>query len=242
MNWLARTELLIGEKNVERLRNSHVMVAGLGGVGAYAAEQLCRAGIGELSIVDGDTIHVTNINRQLPALNSTLGMPKAEVLGQRLMDINPNLKLHVYQEYIRDERMTEILANRYDYVVDAIDTLSPKFYLIYLSLINGHRLVSSMGSGGKVDPLQVQIADISLSHSCPLARNLRKRLHRRGVYEGFKVVFSSEEVPEHAMTPIENEPNKKTTLGTISYMPPLFGCLLTSVVVRDIMEYHDEKQ
>lgn len=150
MHWLARTELLIGEKNVERLRNSHVLVAGLGGVGAYAAEQLCRAGIGELSIVDGDTIHITNINRQLPALNSTLGMPKAEVLGQRLMDINPNLKLHVYQEYIRDERMTEILANRYDYVVDAIDTLSPKFYLIYLSLLNGYRLVSSMGSGERL--------------------------------------------------------------------------------------------
>jgi tRNA A37 threonylcarbamoyladenosine dehydratase len=241
MHWLERTKLLIGEQNVDRLSRSHVLVVGLGGVGAYAAEQLCRAGIGELTIVDGDQINLTNLNRQLPALTSTLGKAKSMILGERLMDINPTLKLHIVQEYIRDERMKEILSKPYDYVVDAIDTLSPKIFLIYDSLKNGHRLVSSMGSGGKLDPSLVQVADISQSHMCPLARILRKRLHRLGVHEGFKVVFSTEEVPESAMIPCYNEPNKKTTVGTISYMPPIFGCVMASVVVRDLIEDGSEK-
>lgn len=235
INWLERTELLIGKPNIEKLSNSHVLVVGLGGVGAYAAEQLCRSGIGELTIVDGDFIHPTNINRQLPALTSSIGQPKAEYLGTRLKDINPELKLHVIQEYIRDDRMKEILTNRYDYVVDAIDTLSPKIFLIHDALKNGNRLVSSMGSGGKVDPSLVRIADISESYGCPLARILRKRLHRLGVRDGFKVVFSTEEVPENATRPCEGEPNKKTTVGTISYMPPVFGCYIASVVVRDLI-------
>jgi len=161
---------------------------------------------------------------------------KATVMGQRLLDINPELKLHVIPEYIREERMLEILDNKFDYVVDAIDTLSPKIFLIYKTLLKGHRLVSSMGSGGKLDPSKVEIADFSQSRICPLARVLRKRLGRLGVREGFKVVFSTEEVPEHAMIPCEGEPNKKTTLGTISYMPPLFGCFMASVVVRDLIE------
>jgi tRNA A37 threonylcarbamoyladenosine dehydratase len=235
MDWLERTQLLLGAQNIEKLKKSHVLVVGLGGVGAYAAEQLCRAGIGELTIVDGDKIQLSNLNRQLPALTSTIGKPKAETMGKRLLDINPNLKLHIVQEYIRDERMKEILSHRYDYVVDAIDTLSPKIFLIFDSLKNGHRLVSSMGSGGKLDPSKVQMADISQSHICPLARILRKRLHRLGVNEGFKVVFSTEEVPEAATIPCEGEPNKKTTVGTISYMPPLFGCVIASVVVRDLI-------
>jgi tRNA A37 threonylcarbamoyladenosine dehydratase len=235
MEWLERTQLLIGKNSLERLRDSHVLVVGLGGVGAYAAEQICRAGVGTMTIVDGDAIHPTNINRQLPALHSTLGLPKADCLGQRLRDINPGLDLHVIQEYIRDDRMKEILAQKYDYVVDAIDTLSPKIFLIHDSLKNGHRLVSSMGSGGKTDPTRVRIADISESHSCPLARILRKRLHRLGIREGFKVVFSDEEVPEGSTRPCEGEPNKKTTVGTISYMPPVFGCFIASVVVRDLI-------
>ncbi len=235
MNWLERTNLLIGSKAIESLKNSYVLVVGLGGVGAYAAEQICRAGVGEMTIVDGDTISITNRNRQLPALVSTTGKPKAQTIGHRLMDINPDLKLHVIQEYIRDDRMIEILETKFDYVVDAIDTLSPKIFLIYHTLQNGLKLVSSMGSGGKLDPGKVEIADFSKSRICPLARVLRKRLGRLGVREGFQVVFSTEEVPEHAMIPCEDEPNKKTTIGTISYMPPLFGCLMASVVVRELI-------
>jgi tRNA threonylcarbamoyladenosine dehydratase len=235
-NWLERTELMLGTENLRKLKNCHVLVVGLGGVGAYAAEQICRAGVGEMTIVDGDLIQHTNRNRQIPALASTVGHQKAVVMGQRLQDVNPDLKLHVIPEYIREERMLEILDQKFDYVVDAIDTLSPKIFLIYKTLQKGHRLVSSMGSGGKLDPSKVEIADFSQTRICPLARVLRKRLGRFGVREGFKVVFSTEEVPDHAMVPCEGEPNKKTTLGTISYMPPLFGCFIASVVLRDLIE------
>jgi tRNA A37 threonylcarbamoyladenosine dehydratase len=236
MDWLERTELLLGKNELDRLNSCHVLVVGLGGVGAYAAEQICRAGVGEMTIVDGDIIQNSNRNRQLPALTSSVGKPKAEVMGQRLLDINPTLKLHIIQEYIRDDRMVEILDTKFDYVMDAIDTLSPKIFLIYHTLKKGHKLVSSMGSGGKLDPSKVEVADFSKSRICPLARILRKRLHRFGVRDGFKVVFSTEEFPEHAMIPCEGEPNKKTTIGTISYMPPLFGCFMASVVVRDLIK------
>ena len=235
MNWLNRTELLIGAAQVEKLVQKHVLIIGLGGVGAYATEQICRAGVGELTIVDGDIIHETNINRQLPALHSSIGQPKAEYISKRLLDINPNLKLHVVQQYLRDEAMKEILTHHYDYVVDAIDTLSPKIFLIHDAVKNGLRLVSSMGSGGKFDPAQIRIADISESYGCPLARILRKRLHRLGISSGFKVVYSPEEVPQNATRPCIDEPNKRTTIGTISYMPPIFGCFIASVVIRDLL-------
>jgi tRNA A37 threonylcarbamoyladenosine dehydratase len=233
--WLERTELLIGSKAVEKLSQKHVLIVGLGGVGAYAAEQICRAGIGSLTIADGDTIHESNINRQLPALHSSIDQPKAEYTGKRLLDINPNLKLTVIQEYLRDEPLTALLSHRYDYVVDAIDTLSPKVFLIHEAVRFGQRVVSSMGSGGKLDPTMVRISDISESYGCPLARILRKRLHRLGIRQGVKVVYSPEEVPANATRPCEGEPNKKTTIGTISYMPPLFGCMIASVVVRDLL-------
>ena len=234
-NWLERTELLLGSEAIQKLNKSHVLVVGLGGVGAYAAEQLCRAGIGTLTIVDGDTVHPSNRNRQLIALKSTLDNPKAEVLAKRLLDINPVLKLNVIQEYLRDERMREVLKLGYDYVVDAIDTLTPKVFLIYDTMRLGYPIVSSMGSGGKLDPLQVHVADISQSRICPLARILRKRLQKLGIRKGLKVVFSTEPVPNQAMRPCEDEPNKKTTIGTISYMPPLFGCILAAEVVRDLV-------
>lgn len=241
VNWLERTELLLGSEKLDKLKRSHVLIVGLGGVGAYAAEQICRAGVGEMTIVDGDNIHITNKNRQLPALTSSLGQPKADFMGKRLLDINPDLKLHTIQEYIRDERMKEIITHPYDYVVDAIDTLSPKIFLIHDSLKFGHRVVSSMGAGGKIDPSMIEVADISESHTCPLARILRKRLSRFGVKEGFKVVYSAEEVLEGSTRPCEGEPNKKTTVGTISYMPPIFGCFIASVVVRDILDDQNVK-
>lgn len=224
----------MGKERLERLLRAHVLVAGLGGVGAYAAEQLCRAGIGEMTIIDGDRVEVTNKNRQLPAIDSNMGLPKAEVMATRFREINPDIRLHVINDFIRDDRMVEVLEMaRYDYVVDAIDTLAPKIFLIYHCLQKGLKVVSSMGAGGKMDPMQIRIADISKSYNCTLARMLRKRLHKLGVYKGVKVVFSPEEVDPEAVVLSESE-NKKSNVGTISYMPPLFGCYCASVVIRDL--------
>ena len=230
-----RTELLVKKEGIDKLKNAHVLVVGLGGVGGYCAEQLCRAGIGNLTIVDGDTVSVTNINRQIIATNDTVGLMKAKVVEQRLHSINPECNITTIAEFIRDDRMIEILKDKnYDYVVDAIDTLSPKVFLIYHCVQMGLKLVSSMGSAGKYDPSLVQVSDVSKSHTCPLAYLVRKRLSRLGVKTGFKVVYSSERIPEDAM--IEDpSTNKRTTIGCISYMPPIFGCVCASVVIRDIL-------
>lgn len=233
--WLTRTELLLGNEKLERLKKANVLIVGLGGVGGYAAEQICRAGINNMTIIDGDRIVASNRNRQLAALISTNGKEKTDVIANRLLDINPNLNLNVINEFIRDDRMIEILTNKYDYVVDAIDTLSPKIYLIYHCLKKKLRIVSSMGAGGKFDPTLVRISDISKSYNCKLARMLRKRLHVLGVYSGFKVVFSPEEVSKKAVLLTDGEQNKKSTVGTISYMPPIFGCCCASVVIRDLI-------
>ena len=177
-NWLERTELLLGEEKLGRLRRAHVLVVGLGGVGAYAAEMIARAGVGRMTVADADTVNGTNINRQLVALHSTVGRPKAEVLAERLRDINPEIDLSVVNRYIRDEETYALLdAARYDYVVDAIDTLSPKLALIAAALERRLPLVSSMGAGAKTDPTRMEIADIAKPHHCPLAHMLRKRLH-----------------------------------------------------------------
>jgi tRNA A37 threonylcarbamoyladenosine dehydratase len=233
-NWLSRTELLIGQEDLKKLRDSDVLVVGLGGVGAFAAEMICRAGVGRMTIVDGDVIHATNRNRQLPALKSTEGSAKAILMGTRLRDINPDLDLTVIQEYIRDERIPAILESKFDYVVDAIDTLSPKIYLIYHSLQKGYPVVSSMGAGGKYDPLQISINDISESSGCPLARILRKRLHRLGIHNGVTAVYSPEQVDKNAIIPSPGERNKASIVGTISYMPAAFGLACASVVIRDL--------
>ncbi|WP_299577540.1 tRNA threonylcarbamoyladenosine dehydratase [uncultured Sunxiuqinia sp.] len=234
--WQERTALMVGDENLEKLQNFHVLVVGLGGVGAYAAEQLCRAGIGQMTIVDGDVVEQTNRNRQLPALISNEGKPKAEILGERFRDINPDIKLRIVNEYLKDERMIELLNEAdYDYVVDAIDTLSPKVFLIYHSVKAGYSIVSSMGAGGKFDPAMVQQSDISKSYNCKLAKVIRKRLHKLGVHKGIKVIFSPEEVDPKRVRAEEGQ-NKKSAVGTISYMPPLFGCFCASVVVRDLLE------
>ena len=235
-DWQSRTRLLLGNEKLEKLRTAHVLVAGLGGVGAYAAEQLARAGVGKLTLVDGDCVHYTNRNRQLPALISTHHQPKTEVMAQRLLDINPEIQLVAIQEYIKDERMIEILEEGYDYVVDAIDTLSPKVYLIYHTLRLGMPLVSSMGAGGKFDPMQVKISDISETSNCKLAYYMRKRLHKLGIWEGFRAVWSPEEVSRTAVELSEGEINKKSTVGTISYMPAIFGCFCASDVIRHLAE------
>ncbi len=232
--WLSRTELLLGEERLEQVKNAHVLVVGLGGVGAYTAELLCRAGVGQMTIVDGDDIEASNINRQMPATTQTLGKDKAEVMAERLRAINPNIKLRVINEFLRDQRMVEVLAEaQYDYVVDAIDTLAPKIFLIYHSLQMKYKVVSSMGAGGKMDPSQIQVKDISKSYNCRLARMLRKKLHQKGVRKGVKVVFSPEDVDKKAVVIAESQ-NKKSNVGTISYMPPIFGCFIASVVLRDL--------
>lgn len=226
--------MLLGETGLKKLKESRVLVVGLGGVGGFAAEMICRAGVGTMTIADGDTVHVTNRNRQLAALNSTEGKAKAEILATRMLDINPDLRLTVVNEYLKDERMAEVLDEGYDYVVDAIDTLSPKIYLIFHSLQRHYRVVSSMGAGGKADPSQIRISDISETSVCSLARMMRKRLHRLGIYEGFTAVYSCEEVDKKKVVRVEGERNKASVVGTISYMPAAFGIACASVVIRDL--------
>ncbi|HAC22671.1 MAG TPA: tRNA threonylcarbamoyladenosine dehydratase [Porphyromonadaceae bacterium] len=234
-NWSERTELLLGNERVNYLKEKHVLVVGLGGVGAYAAEMICRAGIGKMTIIDADKVNASNINRQLPATHATLGQLKADVMAQRLRDINPDIELNVIAEFIKDEKIPEILESaKFDYVVDAIDSLSPKVYLIYNAYKMQLPIVSSMGAGGKIDPSQVKIADISKSHNCALAKAVRKRLNRLDVRKGIPVVFSTEFADENAIVKVENEQNKISTAGTISYLPAIFGCYLASYVIRNI--------
>ncbi len=235
-HWQERTLLLTGKDNINRLANAHVLVCGLGGVGSYAAEQLARAGVGALTLVDGDTINETNRNRQLPALLSSQGAYKAVVMANRIREINPEIKLTIVQEYIKDQRMIDILEMGYDYVIDAIDTLSPKVYLIYHTVRLGLPLVSSMGSGGKLDPSLIRVSDIDDTYNCKLAYYMRKRLHKLGIWKGFKAVYSPEVVSREAVALLEGELNKKSTVGTISYMPAMFGCFCASVVIRDLIK------
>lgn len=233
--WKSRTALLLGEDRMDYLSGCHVLVVGLGGVGAYAAEQLCRAGIGKMTIVDADTVNESNLNRQLPALRSTIGRPKAEVVAQRLLDINPELELTVHNEFIRDERTEAILDEaNYQFVVDAIDSLSPKVFLLYHALRRQIPVVSSMGAGAKTDPSQVRIADISKTQNCALAKAVRKRLRTLGVNKGIAAVFSTEMANPDAVIEVDDEQCKRTTTGTISYMPALFGCFLSAHVLRNI--------
>jgi tRNA threonylcarbamoyladenosine dehydratase len=240
MDWLERTELLLGSDSLKKLIAANVLVVGLGGVGAYAAEELCRAGIGKMTIVDGDVVEVSNRNRQLPALISTTGKPKADILAARFRDINPDIQLTVINEYIHNDKITELLKSQpFDFVVDAIDTLSPKVYLLYHAVQLGLKIVSSLGAGGKIDPQKVQIADISKSYNCKLARMLRKRLSGMGVKRGITVVFSPEDIPENAVR-LEEGRNKRSTVGTISYMPPVFGCFISSVVIQNILHPENE--
>lgn len=234
-NWLERTELLLGNEKVLKLKQAHVLVAGLGGVGSYVAEQLVRSGIGRLTIVDGDVVQSSNRNRQLPALVSTLGQRKATVMATRLLDINPELDLTVVDQFMMGKDFETLLEQPFDYVVDAIDSLSPKVFLIVHTLHRNYRLISSMGAGGKLDPSLVHITDISKTYNCKLSRMVRKRLGKFGVKKGFPVVFSSEMVDPEAVVFTENERNKKTTTGTISYLPAIFGLYAASHVIREII-------
>jgi tRNA A37 threonylcarbamoyladenosine dehydratase len=231
--WQERTSMLLGEETLARFAASKVMVVGLGGVGAYAAEMLCRAGVGNLVILDSDTVSITNRNRQLIALESTIGQLKTDVVARRLRDINPAVNLTVIPEYIEESNLEEIFlkAGELDYVVDAIDTLAPKISLIKYCVEHKIPHVSAMGAGAKLDATKIRIADISKSYNCPLAYILRKKLRKEGISKGFKVVFSEELPDRDAIVPME-ERNKKSQVGTISYLPAVFGCVCAQAAIE----------
>lgn len=234
-NWLERTTLLLGEDKLQLLKQANVLVVGLGGVGAYAAEMIARAGVGRMTIADADVVSESNINRQLIALRSTIGREKSELMAERLRDINPDIELTVVNRFIKDDETDALLdSSQFNYIVDAIDTLSPKLALIKGALDRGIPLVSSMGAGAKTDPTKMEICDIAKTHHCPLAHMLRKRLHKIGIRTGFQAVFSPEPVREGAMILCE-EQNKKSNTGTISYIPALFGIGCASVVIRGLI-------
>lgn len=235
--WQTRTALLLGEDKLEKLQNARVLVAGVGGVGAYAAEMMCRAGIGHLTIVDGDVVTPSNINRQLIALQNTIGQEKAELMGIRLREINPDLDLNSYRLFLDEKNTGQLLdMGCFDYVVDAIDTVAPKVNLIVQAMRRKVKVISSMGAGGRLDPTKLQYADIAETYHCTLAKVVRKRLQKEGIRKGLKVVFSSEQPDKNAVLVTEGERNKKSTVGTVSYIPALFGCYLGAYVIRKLAE------
>jgi len=232
----SRTVLLLGEEKFEKLQKTHVLIVGLGGVGGYAAEQIARAGVGKLTLIDSDIINESNINRQIIALHSTVGKNKINVLKERLIDINPEIKIHSEKLFISYENIEEVIKKiNPEYVIDAVDTLMPKVNLIKTCLEQKIPLVSSMGAGGRLNPENLHIADISKTYNCGLARMLRKRLHKFNIRTGFKAVFSSEKVNRDVIIE-EKSQNKITNVGTVSYMPAIFGMFCASVVIQDLIE------
>lgn len=234
-DWLNRTELLYGCEKMDRLRKSHVLIAGLGGVGGVALEIMARSGISKFTLVDFDSIHLTNINRQVVANTTNIGFKKIEVWKDRLMDINPKIELTLLDVFLKDDEIPKIFSeNTFDYVVDAIDTLSPKVFFIFHALQSGNTLISSMGSGSKIDPTQVRIDDISKSYNDPLAYYVRKKLHKLNIYSGFQVVFSPEVEFLHTFKVNEEEKNKKSQRGTAAPVVWAFGCAMASAVINGL--------
>lgn len=234
--WLSRTELITGRAGLEKLSQKHVLVVGLGGVGSFAAEFIARSGLGKMTIIDGDTVDITNVNRQLPATQKNIGQSKAEWMEERLLAINPQLKINAIREFLDPGEMTRLLdQNDYDYVVDCIDSFSPKLHLIEGAFRKGFPLVSSMGAGGKVDPTKIRVVDISETHECKLARLIRKRLKKRGVHEGFKAVYSTEVVIKESLMMTDGSNFKKSAYGTMSFLPAAFGCACAATVVNDLL-------
>ena len=235
--WLQRTELLVKEEGIERLQSANILIVGLGGVGSFAAEFLVRSGIGNLTIVDGDTVDITNINRQLPALNSTIGKNKTDVVAERTLDINPEINLKKINEFLEPERMEEILTQeKFDYVLDCIDSLSPKLALIITCKRKKIKLVSAMGAGGKTDPSKVMVRDISKTNNCFLAKQIRKKLKKEQIHKGFRCVFSTEIQDENSLKMTDGSNYKKSFYGTISYMPAIFGLYAAAEVIRFLLK------
>ena len=235
--WLQRTELLIKEEGIERLQSANILIVGLGGVGSFAAEFLVRSGIGNLTIADGDTVDITNINRQLPALNSTIGKNKTDIVAERILDINPEINLKKINEFLEPERMEEILTQeKFDYVLDCIDSLSPKLALIITCKRKKIKLVSVMGAGGKTDPSKVMVRDISKTNNCFLAKQIRKKLKKEQIHKGFRCVFSTEIQDENSLKMTDGSNYKKSFYGTISYMPAIFGLYAAAEVIRFLLK------
>jgi tRNA A37 threonylcarbamoyladenosine dehydratase len=240
-HWMQRTRLLVGDDSLDILQKAHVLIVGLGGVGSYAAEALCRAGIGELTIVDGDVVDPTNRNRQLQALATTHGMGKAKLMEERMLNINPFIKLNVISEFQDPEKMILLLQQKFDYVIDAIDSITPKVHLIKTAKEQGHRIVSCMGAGGKMDPTQLKVVDVSKTVHCPMAYYLRKRLKEVGIKNGIKAVFSTELPDKKSIMKTDGTNFKKSAYGTISYIPAVFGMTCASVVIRDLIDWKEIK-
>ena len=235
--WLQLTELLVKEEGIERLQSANILIVGLGGVGSFAAEFLVRSGIGNLTIVDGDTVDITNINRQLPALNSTIGKNKTDVVAERILDINPKINLKKINEFLEPEQMEELLTQeKFDYVLDCIDSLSPKLALIITCKRKKIKLVSVMGAGGKTDPSKVMVRDISKTNNCFLAKQIRKKLKKEQIHKGFRCVFSTEIQDENSLKMTDGSNYKKSFYGTISYMPAIFGLYAAAEVIRFLLK------
>ena len=241
-DWLQRSELLVKKEGLETLKNAKVLVVGLGGVGSFAAEFLARAGVGNMTIVDGDIVDITNINRQLPALHSTVGKDKVEIVAERILDINPEINLVKINEFLSPERMGEILEeHQFDYVLDCIDSVSPKLALIKASRRRKIKLVSSMGAGGKTDPSKVLVRDLSKTNNCYLAKQIRKRLKKEGITKGFRCVFSTEIQKEESLKLTDGSNFKKSFYGTISFMPALFGLNAAAEVINYLLKEPSKK-
>lgn len=220
-----RTKLLIGQENIEKLQNSHVIVFGIGGVGSYVVESLVRAGIGQISIVDFDVVDITNINRQIIALHSTIGKKKVNVMKERILDINPNIKAHTYDTFISPETINEFDFTKYDYVIDAIDNVTAKLLLIEKCKENNIPIICSLGTANKLDPSKLLLSDISKTHTCPLAKIVRLELRKRQINH-LDVLFSTE-------LPTKNEAN---ILGSISYLPSQAGLMISSKVINELIK------
>lgn len=237
IKWLSRTTALIGDEKLDKLINSHVLVVGLGGVGSFAAEFIARAGVGTMTIVDGDVVDPSNRNRQLPALSSTHGVSKADWMAARLQDINPEIKLNVIKEFLTPEKAYDIIGRYdYDYIVDAIDSITPKLNLITAAYRLKKRIVMSGGAGGKLDPTKLQVTDLSKTYNCVFVKNIRKRLKKEKIYKGIKVVFSPELPNRDSLIMTDGSNFKRSAYGTISYLPAAFGGVCASVVIRDLLE------
>lgn len=242
-SWLSRTKLLIGEEALLRLAHAHVMVVGLGGVGSYAAEFIARSGVGRMTIIDGDVVDPTNRNRQLPALATNHGESKALIMAERLKAINPELELHVIREFINPAMVEQQLTQRPSYIIDAIDSITPKLTFMKLAYESGLPLVSSMGAGAKLDPTRLQVVDIEKTYNCPFAQQVRKQLKRQyGIRKGIQVVFSPEEPIKESLMMTDGKNFKKSAYGTISYLPAVFGAVAASVVIRDLMQPPKKKK
>jgi tRNA threonylcarbamoyladenosine dehydratase len=234
--WLSRTQLLVGEEAVMKLTHSHVMVVGLGGVGSYAAEFIARSGVGKMTIIDGDVVDPTNRNRQLPALATNHGVSKALIMEERLKAINPELTITAIREFINPEMVVQQLSAKPDYIIDAIDSITPKLTFLKMAYEKELPIVSSMGAGGKLDPTQLQVADISKTWNCPFAQQVRKSLKKFNIRKGIKVVFSPELPNKESLIMTDGTNYKKSAYGTISYLPAVFGAVVASVAIRDLMK------